>query len=340
MEVMMFNASLTIIALVGTLIIGALLLFKSIYLVKQAEMVVIERFGKYNRLLGPGIHVVVPFIDEARAVQWTYFKESDGRRYYRYIKTFTVIDLRESVYDFPKQNVITKDNVTMEINALLYYQITDPKSAIYEVSNLPEAIEKLTHSTLRNVIGSMDLDETLVSRDQINARLRMILDEASDKWGVKVNRVELQEVNPPADIRNAMEKQMRAERDRRAVILEAEGAKQASILEAEGQREAQVLAARGEAEAKLLFAQAEAAARVELATAESKALSLIHEALPNNDASAYLIAQQYLKTMPQLMAGKNDKLVVVPYEATGMMGSLAGIKTLFDNTSAPLNKIK
>ena len=166
--------------------------------------------------------------------------------------------MRESVYDFPKQNVITKDNVTMEISALLYYQITDPKAAMYEVSNLPEAIEKLTQTTLRNVIGAMDLDQTLVSRDYINEKLRLILDEASDKWGVKVNRVELQEVNPPADIRHAMEKQMRAERDRRALILEAEGFKAAAILKAEGVLESDVLQAKGHAQARIITAESEA----------------------------------------------------------------------------------
>src|SRR5205814_6150685 len=166
------------------------------------------------------------------------------------------IDLRESVYDFPKQNVITKDNVTMEINALLYYQITDPKAAIYEINNMPEAIEKYTQTRLRDIIGSMDLDETLVSRNTINTRLTEILDEATDKWGVKVNRVELQEVNPPADIRHAMEKQMRAERDRRAIILEAEGAKQAAILQAEGDANSRIIKADGEAQARLRIAEA------------------------------------------------------------------------------------
>ena len=219
----------------------ALVLLKSVYLVNQAEVIVVERLGRFDRILGPGLHIIVPFIERPRQVLWTYLIAQDnGKKYMRFSRTIERIDLREAVYDFPKQNVITKDNVTMEINALLYYQITDPKASIYEVFNLPEAIEKLTQTTLRNVIGSMDLDESLISRDMINEKLRIILDEATDKWGVKINRVELQEVNPPADIRLAMEKQMRAERDRRAVILEAEGTKRAAILESEGVQESSV----------------------------------------------------------------------------------------------------
>lgn len=291
----------------------------SVYLVRQAEVVVIERLGKYHRILDPGLHLVIPFVDKPRTVVWTMVQLSESARYYRYSQTFHRIDLRESVYDFPKQNVITKDNVTMEINALLYYQITDPKAAVYEVNNLPLAIEKLTQTTLRNVIGSMDLDSSLVSRDEINERLRVILDEATDKWGVKVNRVELQEVNPPADIRHAMEKQMRAERERREIILQSEGKKRAAILEAEGIQQARVLEAQGQSEARLLVAHAEA-----------KAIELITHALPKHDPAAYLIAMEYIKMMPEMAKGKDDKLVVLPYEATGLMGSVAGIKKLFE----------
>jgi len=224
------------------------------------------------------------------------------------------------VYDFPKQNVITRDNVTMEINALLYYQITDPRAAIYEVSNLPEAIEKLTQTTLRNVIGSLDLDESLVSRDAINVKLRLILDEATDKWGVKVNRVELQEVNPPADIRNAMEKQMRAERDRRAAILEAEGKKGAAILEAEGVQESNVLRAQGEAEARL-----------KIADAEAQAIKMIQQAVPHGDPLPYLIAMEYMKVLPEMTKGKNDKMIILPYEASSLIGPVAAIKKIFES---------
>lgn len=312
------------------LIVIAIIMAKSVYLVRQAEVMVIERFGRYDRVLTPGLHIIVPFIETPREVIWTFVKEVEGKRFYRFSKIADRIDQRETVYDFPRQSVITKDNVTMEISALLYYQITDPKAAIYEVSNLPEAIEKLTQTTLRNVIGSMDLDETLVSRDQINTRLRVILDDATDKWGVKINRVELQEVTPPEDIRQAMEKQMRAERDRRAIILEAEGAKQAAILQAEGKREAAVLSARGEAESRVINADGEAEARFRTAQGEAHALELIKKALPHHDPTTYLIALQYTKVLPAMMEGKDNKLIVVPYEASAMMASFASIKKLFE----------
>ncbi len=307
-----------------------LFIARSFYMVNQAEAIVIERLGKFNRVLKAGAHVIIPFVDKPCSVLWTFVKEREGHKYYyRFSKFMTRIDLRESVYDFPKQNVITKDNVTMEINALLYYQITDPKAAVYEVSNLPEAIEKLTQTTLRNVIGSMDLDETLVSRDEINEKLRIILDEATDKWGVKVNRVELQEVNPPMDIRQAMEKQMRAERDRRALILEAEGKKRSAILESEGIKESQVLRATGDAESRRIKAEGEAHARLKVSEAEAKAIEMIRAAIPQGDPLPYMIAMQYIKALPELTKGKNDKLIVIPYEASSLMGSLASVKTIF-----------
>ena len=318
------------ILIVLLLLIMSIVMAKSIYLVRQAETMIIERFGRYDRTLMPGLHIIIPFVETPRETAWTFIKEVEGKRFYRFSKITDRIDQRETMYDFPRQSVITKDNVTMEISALLYYQITDAKAAIYEVSNLPEAIEKLTQTTLRNVIGSMDLDETLVSRDQINTRLRVILDDATDKWGVKINRVELQEVTPPEDIRQAMEKQMRAERDRRAIILEAEGAKQAAILQAEGQRESAVLSARGAAESRVINAEGEAEARFRTAQGEAQALELIKKALPTSDPTTYLIALQYMKMWPTMMEGKDNKLVIVPYEASAMMGSLAGIKKLFE----------
>lgn len=306
---------------------------KSVYLVSQAEAIIIERFGRFHKILYPGIHIIVPFVDVPRRVFWTYIVSDINSNYSRYYHQSNVIDLRESVYDFPKQNVITRDNVTMEINALLYYQITDPKAAVYEVVNLPEAIEKLTQTTLRNVIGSMDLDESLVSRDQINERLRIILDEATDKWGVKVNRVELQEVNPPKDIRIAMEKQMRAERDRRATILEAEGEKGAAILKAQGVRESDVLRAEGEGRAQIIAAECEAESRIKIAEGEAKAMELIKAASGNKELMAYLVATNYIKTLPKMMDGKDNKLIVVPYEASSLTGAVATIKSLFEKAN-------
>ena len=320
------------VLITGSFIFLIVFLFKAVFLVQQAETVIIERLGRYDRTLGPGIHLTIPFIDRSRSVVWSFLKETDGRRHQRVIQTVSRLDLREAVYDFPKQNVITKDNVTMEISALLYYQITDPKAAVYEVANLPEAIEKLTQTTLRNVIGSMDLDQSLTSRDEINERLRLILDVATDKWGVKINRVELQEVNPPADIRHAMEKRMRAERDRRALILEAEGTKRAAILQAEGVQESQVLRARGEAEANLINAQSQATSRLQLAQAEAQSLHTIAQAVPGADPMAYLVALQYIKALPEMAQGKEDKLVIVPYEASALMGSVAMVRKLFANS--------
>ncbi len=305
---------------------------KSVYVVQQAETVVIERLGRYSRTLHPGLNIITPFIDIPRTVRWSYVQKGPGGRYYPTIAYLDRIDLRESVYDFPKQNVITKDNVTMEINALLYYQITDPKAAVYEVSNLPEAIEKLTQTTLRNVIGSLDLDESLVSRDQINEKLRIILDEATDKWGVKVNRVELQEVNPPEDIRIAMEKQMRAERDRRATILESEGKKRAAILEAEGVQQSKVLRAKGEAESEVLRAAGNAQARLKIAEAEARGIELIKEVTGTEDPLPYIIATQYIKALPEMTKDKDGKMIIVPYEASAMIGSLATIKKMFEHT--------
>ncbi|HJZ24379.1 MAG TPA: SPFH domain-containing protein [Candidatus Babeliales bacterium] len=318
----------------GILLIAlVILVFRMTLLVRQAESIVIERLGRFGRILEPGIHLIIPFIERPRSVVWTYIiPHEEGKRYRRHTRIFSRIDLRESVYDFPKQNVITKDNVTMEINALLYYQITDPRAAVYEIDNLPEAIEKLTQTTLRDVIGSMDLDESLVSRDQINERLRIKLDEATDKWGVKVNRVELQEVNPPADIRHAMEKQMRAERDRRALILEAEGKKRATILEAEGFQQSKVLHAQGEAEAQVLRAHAEAQARIKVMEAEAKSIELIQKSLPNIDPQAYLVAMSYIKALPEITKDKDGKMIIVPYEASSLIGSLSMIKGLFEKT--------
>ena len=296
-----------------------IVLAKATYIIRQAEVVIVERLGKFHKILRSGFHVIIPFVDQSRAALWTFVKEDPrGKHMYRYTQSVERIDLREAVYDFPKQNVITKDNVTMEINALLYYQITDPMCAMYEVANLPQAIEKLTQTTLRNVIGSLDLDETLISRDRINEKLREILDDATDKWGVKVNRVELQEVNPPMDIRAAMEKQMRAERDRRALILEAEGKKRAAILEAEGVKMSKIARAEGEAEARLKVSKAEAGA-----------IRVIQEAVPGTDPLPYMVALNYMKMLPEITKDKNGKLILLPYESSALMGSLATIKSIF-----------
>ena len=227
---------------------------KGVRIIQQSEAMIIERFGKYREPLTAGFNVIIPVFDTPREIIFRYSRElPDGNKYVQFVKKER-LDLRETVYDFPKQNVITKDNVGTEINALLYFQIMDPVKAVYEIENLPLAIEKLTQTTLRNVIGELDLDECLTSRDTINAKLRNILDEASNKWGVKVNRVELQDINPPRDIREAMEKQMRAERDKRAQIIDAEGTKRAVILQAEAVQQKQINEADGQKQAQILEA--------------------------------------------------------------------------------------
>ena len=301
-------------------------------LVRHAETMVIERLGRYNRTLRSGLNVIWPIIDRPRSITWRFVTTTvDGKETYVADKITTRIDLRETIYDFPRQNVITRDNVSIEINALVYFQITDPMKGVYEIANLPDAIEKLTQTTLRNVIGELDLDETLVSRDTINKKLVMILDDATDKWGVKVNRVELQDINPPADIQQAMEQQMRAERSRRAAILTAEGAKAAQVLEAEGFREAEISRAEGDRQAQILRAQGEAEALERVAQAEAEAIVRVKASLADQsaDPSTYLIAMRYIDTMKSLMEGQDNKTVYLPYEATSMLGALGGVKNLF-----------
>ena len=319
---------LTIIASLIALLAIAFLV-KGIRIVQQSETIIIERLGKYHITLKSGLNVIVPFIDKPREIIWRYSKEGPmGNTLVHYSKEDR-IDLREAVYDFPKQNVITRDNIVTEINALIYFQIMDPVRAVYEIANLPQAIEKLTQTSLRNVIGEMDLDDTLSSRDTINSKLQEILDDATNKWGVKVNRVELQDINPPLDIRAAMEKQMRAERDKRATILEAEGTQQAQILEAMGRRDAEISIAEGEKNSNILVAEGEAAARIMVANAEAKAIKVVTEAIDKTgDPVNYLIAMKYLESLKEMTSGKDNKVVYMPYEATGVLSSVGGIKDL------------
>lgn len=306
------------------------LLGKGIRIVKQSEAMLIERLGKYHRTLESGINIVIPVIDRPRQINWRYTETGFNGEVISVFKLQDRIDLRENVYDFPKQNVITRDNVVTEINALIYFQIIDPLKSVYEIGNLPNAIEKLTQTTLRNVVGEMDLDQCLSSRDTINAKLRAILDDATNKWGVKVNRVELQDINPPLAIRDAMEKQMRAERTRRATILEAEGEKGSQILTAEGQRESDIQRAEGQKQSAILEAEGQAQARIRVAQAEAEAIRLVSEAVKGyaGDPVQYLIAQRYLETLSVMTSGTGTKTVFLPFEATGVLSSLGGIKEL------------
>ncbi len=306
---------------------------KGVIIVQQAEVVIVERLGKFDRVLQSGFNFIIPVIEAPRAIDWKVTQKGFDGSTYSMIQKRTKIDLREAVYDFPRQNVITKDNVSISINALLYFQIIDPKSAVYEIQNLPDAIEKLTQTNLRNLVGQLDLDESLVSRDKINHELRAILDDATNKWGVKVNRVELQDIIPPADIQSAMEKQMKAERDRRAAILEAEGLKKSAVLKAEGEKEAAINRAEGEKQANILRAEGVAQARILEADGEKEAIQRIINALADKgQPDKYLIAMKYLETMKTITSGKDNKIVYMPYEATGILSSVDGIKQMFDNT--------
>ena len=307
--------------LIALVVLAIVILKKALIIIPQSETKIVERLGKFNSILNPGVNIIVPFIDSAKNIVVL----NHGR--YSYSST---IDLREQVYDFPSQNVITKDNIQMEINALLYFQIMDPYKAAYEINNLPNAIEKLTQTTLRNIIGEMELDETLTSRDTINNKLRLVLDEATDKWGVKVNRVELQDITPPATVLNAMEKQMQAERNKRAQILTSEGEKAAEILASEGEKTAMINRAEAAKQQAILTAEGEAQARIRKAEAEAKAIELITEAVGKSSNPAnYLLAQKYIQMLQELASGDKTKTVYLPYEATNLMGSIGGIKDLF-----------
>ena len=298
-----------------------ILAVKTLVIIPQSETKIIERLGRYHATLQPGINVIIPFIDRPKLMVVM------RNRRYMYSDS---IDLREQVYDFDKQNVITKDNVQTEINALLYFQIVDPFKAVYEINNLPNAIEKLTQTTLRNIIGELELDETLTSRDTINTKLRAVLDDATNKWGVKVNRVELQDITPPYTVLQAMEKQMQAERNKRALILESEGDKASAILHSEGEKMAIINSAEAQKQKAILEAEGEAEARIRKAEAEATAIEKVTEAVGKTTNPAnYLLAQKYIQMLQDVAEGKESKTVFLPYEASNLLGSLGGIRELF-----------
>ena len=317
----MGTISVTTYVLAALVVLALIFLKKSIVIIPQSETRIIERLGKYHATLKPGINIIIPFIDQAKA----FITMNRGRYVYS-----NAIDLREQVYDFDRQNVITKDNIQMQINALLYFQIVDPFKAVYEINNLPNAIEKLTQTTLRNIIGELELDQTLTSRDTINTKLRAVLDDATNKWGIKVNRVELQDIMPPESVLTAMEKQMQAERNKRAVILTSEGNKQAQILKSEGEKTATINKAEADKQQEILHAEGQAQARIKKAEAEAIAIEKITEAVGKSTNPAnYLLAQKYIQMMEDLAKGEQTKTVYLPYEATNLLGSIGGIKDLF-----------
>jgi regulator of protease activity HflC (stomatin/prohibitin superfamily) len=285
------NAALIAVAVVAVL--ALVVLVRTVRIVPQATAGIIERLGRYQRTCSPGLTVLAPFVDRMRPL----------------------LDLREQVVSFPPQPVITEDNLVVNIDTVIYFQVTDPRSATYEVANFIQAIEQLTVTTLRNVIGGLDLEATLTSRDQINGQLRGVLDEATGKWGIRVNRVEIKAIDPPASVKESMEKQMRADREKRAVILTAEGQKQSQILTAEGQKQAAILTAQGEREAAILRAEGEAKA---IATV----FAAIHEGAPD----PALLAYQYLQTLPQIAASDAAQIWIVPSELTA---ALQGISSAF-----------
>jgi regulator of protease activity HflC (stomatin/prohibitin superfamily) len=279
-----------LIAVVVVVVVILATVVRAVRIVPQATAGLIERLGRYQRTCTPGLTVLVPFVDRMRPL----------------------IDLREQVVSFPPQPVITEDNLVVNIDTVIYFQVTDPRSATYEVANFIQAIEQLTVTTLRNVIGGIDLEATLTSRDQINGQLRGVLDEATGKWGIRVNRVELKAIDPPASVKESMEKQMRADREKRAVILTAEGQKQSQILTAEGEKQAAILTAQGEREAAILRAEGEA-----------KAITTVFQAIHEGAPDPALLAYQYLQTLPQIAASESSKIWVVPTELTAALQGLS-----------------
>ena len=278
-----------ILLLVAVLVI--IVIFRAVRIVKQSTAIIVERLGRFQAAYGAGMHFLVPFIDRVR----------------------NIMDLREQVVSFPPQPVITSDNLVVSIDSVVYYQITDPMRATYEISNYLQAIEQLTVTTLRNVVGSMDLEQTLTSRDQINGQLRGVLDQSTGRWGIRVNSVELKSIDPPASIQGSMEQQMRAERDRRAAILTAEGVKQSQILTAEGDKQSAILRAEGQAQSAILKAQG-----------ESRAILQVFDAIHRGNADSKLLAYQYLQTLPKIANGSSSKMWIVPTEFTAALDGIAG----------------
>jgi regulator of protease activity HflC (stomatin/prohibitin superfamily) len=297
----------TLIVLIVLAAVVLITLAQSIRIVPQARAGIVERLGRYHRTLDAGLALIVPFVDRVKPL----------------------IDLREQVVSFPPQPVITEDNLVIAIDTVTYYQVTDPKAATYEIADYIAAIEQLTVTTLRNVIGGMTLEDTLTSRDQISAALRQVLDEATGKWGIRVNRVELKAVDPPGSIQEAMEKQMRAERDRRAAILTAEGVKQSQILTAEGEKQSAILRAEGRRESQILEAQG-----------QSRAIETVFDAIHRGDADPKLLAYQYLQMLPQIAQGESNKIWIIPSEFTQALGTLADALPKGDGPTPPPGPVR
>ncbi len=296
--------------------------WKTIKIVPQSSVLLIERLGRFHRVAASGLNIIVPFFESPRAVYWTNTRPGT-----------TFIDSREQFIDLPPQSVISRDNVMMGVDSVVYYQITDPVKATYEVNDLVGSIVQLTFTGMRSVIGKLDLDHTLSSRDQINNELRLILDEATDKWGVKVTRVDIKNITPPEDVRITMEKQMTAERNRRALILTAEGDKQAAITRAEGEKQAAITRSEGERESAILQADGAAQARLKAASAEAQAIAQIGQTIGSADQTTqYLITTRYIESLRDMTRTQNSKVIFMPMETSAMLSSIGAIKEVFSET--------
>jgi regulator of protease activity HflC (stomatin/prohibitin superfamily) len=303
--------------LIVLIIIIAVIAFKSIKVVNQSEVYIIERLGKYYKTAEAGLTLILPFID----------------------RVSSVVLLKELTMDIPPQGVITKDNVTINIDTVVFYQITDPEKSVYEIANLKKGIEYLAITTIRDIVGKMDLDETFGSRDNINFQLRSILDEATDKWGCKINRVEIKDINPPADIRDAMEKQMNAERNKRALILEAEAQKQSDITVAQGKKEAAILEAEAESEARIRKAAGEAKAIKEVAEAKAKEIAMVYAAMKDAAPDDKLVQLKSLEALKEVAHGDANK-IFIPFEATSALSSLGAVKDVMTDEKNKKKKDK
>ncbi|MBK8467327.1 MAG: SPFH/Band 7/PHB domain protein [Chloracidobacterium sp.] len=296
--------------------------YKTVKIVPQSSVLLIERLGRFNRIAASGLNIIWPFFDAPRAVYWSGTRPGT-----------VFIDLREQFIDMPPQPVITRDNVTINVDSVVYWQITEPSKAVYEVADLVGAIVQLTITGMRSVMGEMDLDHTLSNRDQINGKLRLILDEATDKWGVKVTRVDVKNINPPEDVRITMEKQMTAERNRRALILQAEGDKQAAITRAEGEKQAAVTRSEGNKQSAILDAEGASQARLVNATAEAQAIAQIASAIGDRGQTAqYLITSRYVDSMRDMARTQNSKVIFMPMETSGVLASVGAFKEVFAAT--------
>jgi regulator of protease activity HflC (stomatin/prohibitin superfamily) len=295
---------------------------KTIKIVPQSSVLLIERLGKFNRVAASGLNIIVPFLDSPRGVFWTNVRPG-----------LTSIDLREQYIDLPPQPVITRDNVTINVDSVVYWMITDPIKAVYEINDLVGSLVQLTITGMRSVMGEMDLDHTLSSRDQINNKLRLILDEATDKWGVKVTRVDVKNISPPEDVRLTMEKQMTAERNRRALILQAEGDRQAAITRAEGEKQAAITRSEGLKESAVLEAEGAAQARLRAAQAEAQAIAQIAQAIGDPKQTAqYLITARYIESLRDMSRSNNSKVVFMPMETSSMLSTIGAFKEVFAET--------